>query len=404
MACIATTQKATMRSAREIFSRLVGPARPSDRDEPFTDGAFCKARKRLGADFFRTIFEGFVEKFVQRFGRRFRWKGFHLVGIDGTVVDLPGNALQLLKDYPPASGSKGGGVHPQMLLVAIVDLWTGLVRRFRVGPKRKGTMENDQAALLVPSLSQEDLILADALYPAYDLFCWIRNTQAHFLSRLTSRRFSSASYSRTPLQNPGEYLMVLTVPPKIGRRHRDLPKTLSIRVLEYRLKNGKLLRLATSLLDPVAYPYEELVSLYLERWHQETSHRDWKHSLTLSNLRSRTADGILQEIYLQLTLNNVLRWIQSDAIPPESKDGEPRTPVDLQYKATMSAMRIAAEDARGLHPKHVPALYRELIEQVGRLKISKRRGRSFPRTRQDIVKRRASRIKGGAEPGHATIQ
>ncbi len=382
MACVALTE-GVMRTAVEQFWFQITPRFPDQAVEPVTDAALCTARKNLGVSLFKGVFDRFVALFRKKFGRDFRWKGFHLVGIDGTTLNLPANAKNLWKRFPGSSSQHGSGSHPQMLLVALVDLWTGLARRFLAVSKQHG--ENFCARWLVRYLGKEDLLLGDRNFPAYDLFCWIRKTGAHFLFRVSEWRLSSSKYRRHHLGRKDDYLMVLTVPPAVAKLHPSLPDCLTVRVLEFRLKNGNLLRIVTSLLDPKKYPYDEVVSLYAERWHHETAHREWKHSLELSNIRSHSEAGVLQEIFLQLTLNNVLRWIQADACEEESFK-----PVDLQFLETKRLAQTAARRAEYLEDHELPYLYKQLVHQVARKQIRKRPGRNYPRSSTEIVKRRRS--------------
>jgi len=113
--------------------------------------------------------------------------------------------------------------------------------------------------------------------------------------------------------------------------------------------------------------------LYHERWRQETCHREWKHSLELSNLRSHSAAGLLKEVLVQLTTNNVVRWIMAEAAPP------PLCPVHLKFLeskrlilASVGAMTAAAVCL-------LPELYRQLLREIGRQRIVIRPGRSYER-------------------------
>lgn len=381
MCCVALSEDGAMRTMVEQFWSQITPSLPEQDVEPVTDAAFCTARKRTGVAAFKAVFDLFVGFFRRRFRDRFLWKGFRLSGIDGTTLDLPANAKELWKRFPSGSGPHGSGVHPQMLLVALVDLWSGLAHRFLAVPKTRG--ENFCARWLARYLGKGDLLLGDRNFPAYDLCCWIRKTGAHFLFRLSEWRLSSSKYDRHYLGRKDDYLMILTVPRAVAKLHPHLPARLTVRVLELRLKNGHLLRIITSLLDPKAYPYEELVALYAERWHHETAHREWKHSLELSNIRSMKVIGVLQEIFVQLTLNNVLRWIQADAC-----EGQPFKPMDLQFLETKRLARTAARRAEYLEDHELPRLYAELVRAVATKRIRKRPGRNYPRKPKDIVKAR----------------
>ena len=85
-------------------------------------------------------------------------------------------------------------------------------------------------------------------------------------------------------------------------------------MIRYQRKGFRPSHLITSLLDVAAYPHAELENLYHERWRHETIHREWKYTLAMSNLRSLTPKGIRKEIYVQLTINNALRWIMVEAV------------------------------------------------------------------------------------------
>jgi IS4 transposase len=51
------------------------------------------------------------------------------------------------------------------------------------------------------------------------------------------------------------------------------PGHVVLRVIEYRVDGGEVIRLLTDLLDPDAYPAAELAALYRERWEAEIGHR-----------------------------------------------------------------------------------------------------------------------------------
>jgi hypothetical protein len=54
------------------------------------------------------------------------------------------------------------------------------------------------------------------------------------------------------------------------------PGHVVLRVVEYRVDGGEVIRLLTDLLDPEEYPAAELAALYRERWEAESSYRQVK--------------------------------------------------------------------------------------------------------------------------------
>jgi len=116
----------------------------------------------------------------------------------------------------------------------------------------------------------------------------------------------------------------------------------------------------------------------------------------LNDLRSHSASGLLKEVLVQLALNNVLRWIQAQAQPPDKR------PVDLKFLETrrlvLACVAVMTIAPMGL----LPQLYRELLERVGRERIRIRSNRSYPR-RTDEHPRNKGHGKF-ATPAHLTTQ
>ena len=101
-------------------------------------------------------------------------------------------------------------------------------------------------------------------------------------------------------------------------------------------------------------------------------HREWKYSLSMSNFRSTTVQGIFKEVYVQLTINNVLRWLMSEAA--ELSDCRP---VDLKFleckRLLMSYICVMSTAPLEL----LPNIYSALIQNLSEQKILVRPGRSY---------------------------
>src|SRR5262249_57509130 len=100
--------------------------------------------------------------------------------------------------------------------------------------------------------------------------------------------------------------------------------------IEYRRQgHPELYRLITNLLDPVAAPAQELAVLYSQRWEIELVTREIKcDQVDQAPLRSKTADGVRQEIYthcLLHTLNRQLVYTAAATTPDRDPDRIPFT-------------------------------------------------------------------------------
>jgi hypothetical protein len=260
--------------------------------------ALRQARQRLGPQPMRALFD-LLRGPAATSASQARWRGLLLTVIDGStlvVADSPANTGQYTKHR--CNGSSG---YPQLRLSALLTCGTRSVIDAVFDPISVG--ELDQARTLARSLGPGMLLLADRNYAAADLVATITATGTDLLIRAKANR-------RLPMLRrlpDGSWLS------RIG--------ALTIRVVEARIaittttgtRTGDY-RLITTLLDPHRYPADQLIRLYHERWEIETAYLELKSSILGGRvLRSRTPDGIDQEIHALLIVYQLLRTAMVDA-------------------------------------------------------------------------------------------
>lgn len=335
-----------------------------------TEEAFVKARRELPLRFFLRLFARVVFQFSLRYRDAYRWKNLRLLGLDGMDVELPRHP-HVKRIYPPSTNQHGPRGRPQARLVGLVGLADGLCYDFRWTDL--GVSEQASADGLLRRLASTDLLLADRNFADRARMAAVRARGAHFLFHLPSNRFLQRHRTATPSGQKDEWYTSVELSKALRQRYPHLGPTLQVRILQYQRPGYRTSWLITSLLDPTEFPYQDVVELYHRRWCQETFHREWKHTLQLNNLRSHSAAGLLKEVLVQLTLNNVIRWIMAQAAPP------PLLPVHLKF---LEAKRLilASVPAMTTAPTGLlPELYQQLIEAIGRKRILIRPGRSYPR-------------------------
>lgn len=347
---------------RAIFPNLLA--------KPVTEEAFCMARGSLPLDFFKGVFDRVCSRFHDNFGSRYLWRGFRLWGIDGTVVNLP-QSRRLREVFGTHSNGSATSKCPQGLLVGLVGLYNGVCRDFLLVPLTKG--EQFCAQTLSRRLRRGDLVIMDRNFANYEIFASVLHSEADFLIRLPAKRFHKQKRQPTPSRRSTEWYLSLSLPTSVRQDYPTLPAILRLRITQYQMPGFRPSWLITSLLDTEEYPYEEIVPLYHERWRHETTYREWKHTLQISNLRSKSVQGILKELYVQVTLNNSIRWIQAEAGSPYQR------PVDMQFRnakrlilSFIPPMAIASTD-------DWLRMYRALLKAIAGQKIAHRPGRSYPR-------------------------
>lgn len=376
MATVSLAHQSMAGSISAFWADLRG-AIPFLSPTPITEEAFCIARKKLKLRFFKTIFRSVIRRYQDtHLAEHYRWRGFRLLGIDGMKMALPSSA-KLKKYFPPASNHKGDSKHAQGLLVGLVGLFDGLCYDFKL-VSNKGSEQKCARYLIRRFLGQGDLLMCDRNFPDYHTLTLISFRKAEYLFHLASNRFHKLTPIKTPSCRNDEWYITLCLPKKLQVQFPGLPTELTARVLRYQYKGFRPSLLITSLLDTGIYRYEEIVALYHQRWRQETMHREWKYSLSMSNLRSTTVRGILKEVHVQLTINNVLRWLMSEAA--ERSDCRP---VDLKFleckRLLMSYVGVMSTAPLEL----LPAIYWALIQNMSRQKIVVRPRRSYPRKHDD---------------------
>ena len=80
--------------------------------------------------------------------------------------------------------------------------------------------------------------------------------------------------ARRPVQvlDDGTYLARMNLAGQKGAH----PGGVLVRVIEYRVDGGEVVRLLTDLMDPVAFPAGELAALYHQRWvRHEVAWSEW---------------------------------------------------------------------------------------------------------------------------------
>ncbi|WP_285475559.1 IS4 family transposase, partial [Actinoplanes sp. NBRC 101535] len=276
---------------RQVWSKLVAGLHGLPVTRP-SGSALRQARQRLGAAPLRALFD-LLRGPAASSANAIWWKGLLPVVIDGTqltAADSPAN----LHRYVKLRGNHGGSGYPPLRLSALLSCGTRSVLDAVFDPITTG--ENSQARHLSRSLHTGMLLLADRNYAAAELVKTFAATGADLLIRCKANR----------------RLRIIGRCPD-GSRLSTIGE-LRVRVIEARISitttNGTHTsdyRLITTLLDAHRYPAAALVQLYHQRWEIETAYLELKSTILGGRvLRSRTPDGIDQEIHALLIVYQLL--------------------------------------------------------------------------------------------------
>src|SRR3990172_2242086 len=335
--------------------------------QPVTEEAFVKARARQPLRFFKALFHCVVERFQKRFGTQGLWKNLQVVAIDGTTLNLPRSG-RLVERFGRARNQHGGCRGPQGRLVAAVAVLTGACIDFVFTPLRIG--ERAAAIHLIRRLGSGCLYLMDRGFWAYRIMDAVGRANSHLLMRFVK----GVPYKVCQRLGKDDFIVCMRPCETVLRKAPHLPTSFTLRLVRYSAPGFRTSLLLTTLLDAGQFSRPELVETYHQRWQIETIYRQWKHTLEIENLRSTRPAGILKELHVQLTLNNLVRWTMAEAALMSGTG-----PTQLSFDRALQLVIIKTVQMSLAPPWQLLDLYRQLLYDIAKATIMKRPGRHFPR-------------------------
>ena len=352
-----------------------------------TTQAFTQARGNLPIRFFRGIWNLVVEKFSARFSESMMmFKGFLLLAVDGTKVDLPPED-ELLRQFGGPNNRKKLRM-PQATILGLVNVLTGFCLDFIVRPY--GSSENRLLRFLLKRLPRwarllNPLLLLDSAYFGHLNLLWLMKEKMHFLMRAQKK----VKYKIIERLGRGDFIVELATSPRVLKQRDYLPKIYKVRLIRYQIPGFRPALLITNL-GPEEFTGEELVRLYHERWRIETFYREIKHTLEVANLRSKRVEGIYKEIHAQLTVNNLIRYIMTEAVEGTG-EATVRFSFERSYRLVHEAISKMADNI-GFSARRLLRIYKAVLCEIRRYRIDWRPGRRYPRKDK---RHRCAKVCGG---------
>lgn len=318
-----------------------------------TTGAISQARRRLGPEPLRVLFERVALPCARR-GTRGAWVGrWRLMAIDGFVLDVPDTPAND-GEFGRSGGRRNPAPFPQVKIVGLGECGTHAVVAARPGPWRvdEGALARDLVADFEPGM----LVMADRGFYAYRLWKAAAATGADLLWRMPEgphlpvvRHLKDGSYTSFLLD------------PKVRHRRANQrcrgsmnieePSGIPVRVIEYEVTNregrGEIFCLITTIMDPDEASSVELAAAYAERWEFESildeikTHQRGRSAV----LRSKTPDMIEQEIWALLLTHYAVRHLMCDAADHAGID-----PDRLSFMRSLRIIRRQVTSQAGFSP------------------------------------------------------
>jgi hypothetical protein len=306
--------------------------------------------------------------------------GKRLMALDGTMQDLPDTPANAAVFARPCN-QYGPGPFPQARVLLLSECGSHAIVDAAIGDQT--TAESRLAHDLLPSLTSEMLLMHDAQFPGLAFWQQIRARGAQVLAPIPSHHLSTYLLQLSD----GSYLAVYYPSPQ---QEREGIKPLLVRVIEYRVTDARLgettqiYRLATTWLNPRTAPALELVDCYHERWEIELSFDEIKshQRLQVPVLRSRTPQGVKQEIYALLLAYYAVRFHMHEAACQAGVD-----PDRLSFTDAVFVLAETTRDLAQVQPVDHAPLMQEMYERLTAHRLPERRLRANPRVLKKLYRK-----------------
>lgn len=298
--------------------------------------AFCKARKKLKHEAFALLNEQAVDHFNQNFNPR-TWHGFFLKSVDGSTIKLP-NFPEIASHFGVWNPRQGDPV-PMARLSQMFDPLNRITSHAIIGPK--GTGEREMAACHFEHLKSHDLVLLDRGYPAFWFFKLILSLQAHFCSRISTKKWKIIR--KFIKSGKREQLVTIKAPATSiaacqNRRLDTLP--MQLRLIRVELDSGEPEVLITSLTDSEKYPYSLFSELYHDRWPVEEDYKVMKCRIEMENFSGQSELSVYQDFHARVFSKNItamLAYAAQERIEQTTENRKHR--YKINFTQALSTMR-----------------------------------------------------------------
>jgi hypothetical protein len=353
----------------------------------------CEARRRLGVEPVRRLFDLVVRPLATSQMPGTFYKGLRPMGIDGTLQDVPDTPANA-KRFGRSSGGRGDGAFPQVRKLSLVELGTHVEVAMAIGSLHDS--EQKLIGQLVDKIPADALLLEDRGFFSYEHWKKLQG-RVKLLVRVKINMILK------PIQRLADGSYLAKIYPSSYARAKDRDGIV-VRVIEYTLDDpqrtghGVKHLLLTNLFDHETYPALELACQYHERWEEELvfdeqkTHQDPRRPGKPAQLRSQTPEGVEQELYALSLGHFVVRTLMLAAAQQEYADVD-----SLSFTGCLRILQARLPECTNSPPMRLEAWYRLLLEELAQERIEPRRNRVNPR----VIKRKMSKwLKKGPKHRH----
>ena len=340
---------------------------------PVAPSAVFQARARLGAAPLEWLFLRCAQQWAHQSADQHRWRGLALYGADGTSARVPDSPENRAHFGGQRGRNESQSGYPLVRMACLMVLRSHLIVAASFGPY--AAAELSYAEDLWPLIPDHSLTVVDrGFFAAHILIPLGRDgTNRHWLTRAKKNQ----KWRTVERLGVGDELVEMTVSREARRKDPTLPQTWRLRAIRYHRRGFRPQILLTSLTDATAYPRDEIVALYHERWELELGYDEIKTEMLerQETIRSKSPKLVEQEIWGLLLAYNLVR-LEMERIADEAKV----EPTRISFVAALRYIRdewfwLEGTRSPGAIPRHLA----QMRANIARFILPQRRTRSYPR-------------------------
>lgn len=374
---------------REVVAKLQAYAALKSMELPSSStAAYCKARAKLEENDLSALFS-YTASAMRNTAVTELVGGRRVIVVDGTGVSMP-DTPENQAEWPQQKNQKPGCGFPSAHLCGCFNLGNGALLGYGIGDKKSSelTLFRKQWDLFEP----KDILLGDKMFCNYYDQAMLKTRAVDSVVTLPCKKSKPIPASKA-LKGLGKNdLLILRKKPVWNKKAaysreewEALPEEMVMRQIKVSVEmkgfRTQGFYLITTLLDPIAYPADELAELYFRRWDVELFFRHIKTTMGMDVLRCKSSEMVRKEILMHFIAYNCIRRLMCEAA--QSQGVQVRR---ISFKGTLQTIRQweprlnRAKNNRCERSRIVRLLY----ESITRDLVLERPGRSEPR----CVKRR----------------
>ncbi len=279
--------------------------------------AYCQGRQRLPWSVFKRTLRTAGETLEAQVEAASRWLNRRVWVVDGSSCSMP-DTPELQRAFGQPDRQDPGCGFPVAKIVAMFAWASGAVLDVAIGPYRSSELSLWRQ--LWNQLETGDVVLGDRFYGTYAALTHLTALGCDGVFRLWGARSRTMDFRRGRRLGQNDRLVTWRRSKRCPRTlsleaYALLPETMAVRVLRFHTQQpgyrSETVMVATTLLDPIAYPLASVAALYGDRWTVELRLREVKTTLQMDVLRGKRADVVRKEIvmhFLAYNLIHALMW------------------------------------------------------------------------------------------------